>query len=122
MTNEIKDLFRLTLDLKISLNMFYIASEDNDADSPSRHTSALDCSLSESSWKLVESSFGPYSFDLMAIPSNIKKTRDGHNLRFFSPFPCEGSSGINVFSQSTLPDENYYVFPPFILIGPDKIS
>ena len=59
--------------------MFYVALEDNDANSPSRHTSDLDCSLSESSWKLVESSSGLHSFDLMAIPSNVKRTRDGHN-------------------------------------------
>ena len=97
--------------------MFYIASEDNDADSPSQHTSDLDYSLSESSWKLVESSFVPHSFALMAIPPNVKRNRDGHNVRFFSPFPCEGSSGVNFYSQSILPDENYYVFPSFILIG-----
>ena len=118
MTNEIEDLFHLSPDLNICLNMFYIVSEDNDADSPSQHTSDLDCSLSESSWKLVESSFGPHNFDLMKVPSNVRKSRDGHSLQFFSPFPCEDSSGVNNFSQSILPDENNYVFRSFILIGP----
>ncbi len=54
----------------------------------------------------------------MAIPSNVRKSKDGLPLPFFSPHPAIGSSGINVFAQDLSPTENYYVFLPFILIGP----
>ena len=99
LTNEIKSVFQFTLDLKVFLKLFHIPSEDNDSDSPSRHTSDLDCTLSKSSWNLIESSFGPHTFDLMAISSHIRKAKDGQELRFFSPFRCKDSSGANVFSQ-----------------------
>ena len=55
---------------------------------------------------------------MMAIPSNVITDSQGHSLKFFSPFPCEGSSGVNVFSQQISPVENYYIFPPLVLIGP----
>ena len=54
----------------------------------------------------------------MAIPSNVKEGKDGKPLNFFSPYPCAGSSGVNVFAQILTPAENYYAFPPFVLIGP----
>lgn len=53
----------------------------------------------------------------MAIPSNGRKYKDGCQLPFFSPFPTIRSSGVNVFAQDLSPAENYYVLPPFILIG-----
>ena len=120
--NNIKEVFQLTLDVNISLNMFQVASKDNNAYSPSRHTFDLDCSLFESSWKLVESSFGPHSFDLMAIPSNVRKTRDGHNLKFFSLFPCKGSSSVTIFSQTILLDENYCLLAIHSNWPSDRIS
>ena len=54
----------------------------------------------------------------MAIPSNVQKTKSGRILPFFSPYPCQESMGVSVFSQHLWDDENYYVFPPFALIGP----
>lgn len=62
--------------------------------------------------------FGPHSIDLMALPANVRFDRSGRRLRFFCPVPCHESFGTNVFSQSVAPDENAYVFPPFVLIGP----
>ena len=66
---------------------------------------------------MAEASFGPYLVDLMAIPSNVKRSRDGEKLKFFSPHPCKESSGLNVFAQNLSMNENYHVFPPFVLIG-----
>ena len=117
MTNEIKDLFFLTLKLNIHLNVYYVQSDLSDADSPSRFSSDIDCSLSDLTWALVDASFGPHSVDLMAIPSNVKRFRDGEKPKFFSPHPCKESSGVNVFAQNLSMDENYYVFPPFVLIA-----
>ena len=118
LTNEIKDLFFLSLKLNIDLKMFYIPSKLNDADTPSRFSSHSDCSLSDSAWNLLKDSFGPHTFDLMAIPSNVRRSKHGGKLNFFSPFPFEESSGVNVFAQSLSFEENYYVFPPFLLVGP----
>ena len=88
------------------------------SDSPSKFYSDLDCTLSQVTWSQVESQFGPHSFDLMATQSNVMKDASGRDLRFFSPLPMQGSSGVNIFSQDLLQYENYYVFPPFVLIGP----
>ena len=113
LTNEIEHLFFLSLKLNIDLKMFYIPSKLNDGDTPSRFSSDSDCSLSDSAWNLLEDSFGPYSFDLMAIPSNVRRRKHGGKLNFFSPFPFKESSGVNVFAQSLSFEENYYIFPPF---------
>ena len=118
LTNEIKGLFELTTRLNIALHVSYLPTELNSADSPSRHTSDTDCATSCSAWRTIERAFGPHTFDLMAIPSNVKEGKDGKPLNFFSPYPCAGSSGVNVFAQILTPAENYYAFPPFVLIGP----
>ena len=117
LTNEIKDLFFMTLKPNIILNLHYVPSTFNNADAPSRFSSDIDCSLSDNAWSLVETLFGPHSFDMMAIPSNVKKSKNGEKLRFFSPHPVAESAGVNVFSQNLLSNENYYIFPPFVLIG-----
>ena len=118
LTDEIKTLFLLCLNLNVSLNLYYLPSKCMPADAPSRFSSDIDCCLSESSWRLVDRTFGPHTVDMIAIPSNVRADSQGYSLKFFSPFPCEGSSGINVFSQQLSPAEIYYVFPPFVLIGP----
>ena len=53
----------------------------------------------------------------MALPSNVKKSRNGSNLKFYSPSHFNETSGVNVFAQSLSLLENYYVFLPFILLG-----
>ena len=105
------------MELNIALNMHYVPSKLNMADPPSRFYSDLDCALFTPPWNLVDKAFGPHSFDLMALPSNVKKSRNGCNLKFYSPSHFNESSGVNVFAQSLSPSENYYVFPPFILLG-----
>ena len=77
LTDEIKDLFRLSLKLNIILTLHYVPSKLNEADAPSRIYSDLDCSLSDSAWNLVDTTFGPHSFNLMALPSNVKKLETG---------------------------------------------
>ena len=80
LTNEIKDLFFMTLKLNIILNLHYVPSTFNNADTPFRFSSDIDCSLSDNAWFLVETLFGPHSFDMMAIPSNVKKSKNGEKL------------------------------------------
>ena len=103
MTNEINNLFLLSMNLNIALNMQYVLSKLNMADPPSTFYSDLDCALSTPTRNLVDKAFGPHSFDLTALPSNVKKSRNGCNLKFYSPSHFNKSSGVNVFAQSLSP-------------------
>jgi len=96
----------------------YVPTKDNPADAPSRSLSDLDCSLSLAAWHQVDTTFGPHTIDLMALPFNVQADRAGRPLRFFARLPCPQAAGINVFAQDISPDENAYVFPLFVLIGP----
>lgn len=114
----LKDIFSFTMSRNLSLNLMYVPSKDNPADAPSRCLSDLDCSLSPAAWHQVDTAFGPHTIDLMALPFNVQADRAGRPLRFFAPLPCTQAFGINVFAQDISSDENAYVFPPFVLIGP----
>lgn len=118
LTRVIKDLFNLCLKLNSSLNLYYMPSSEIAADAPSRVVSDLDCTLSSRAWNVLEKTYGPHDIDLMAIPSNVKCGTNGAPLKFFSPYPCPQSSGVNIFAQEIRSDDNCYVFPPFVLIGP----
>ena len=118
LTNEIKNLFSMSLKLNVTLNLQYVPSAAMEADAPSRYTFDIDCHLAEDTWRLVDRTYGPHTFDLMAIPSNVQKGRDGNNLPFFSPYICSGSKGVNMLAQPLPSQQNLYVFPPFTLIGP----
>ena len=74
--------------------------------------------LAPEPWKKIENRFGPHTIDLMALDSNAQVGRSGSALPHFTPFPTPGSRGANVFSQDIAPQENAYVFPPFVLAGP----
>ena len=64
--DSVKEILELSRLFNFIIDMHYIPSHDNHADSPSRERSDLDCTLSEKAWKLVESIFGPHTFNLMA--------------------------------------------------------
>ena len=102
----------------LSLSLHYVPSHLNPADQPSLFLSDHDCTLSQDRWKRIDTTFGPHTIDLMALPFNVRHNRSGNPLPFFSPFPCPQSAGTNVFAQSIARQENAYVFPPFLLIGP----
>jgi len=117
-STTLKSIFQFCAERNLGLSLRYIPSKDNHADGPSRVLSDLGATLSEDSWKVIERTFGPHSIDLMALPSNARRDHSGRRLRFFSLFPCQGSSGTNIFSQILSLYENVYVFPPFVLVGP----
>ena len=60
-SGRVKSLYDLSLQLNIVLNLFFIPSEVNSADFPSRVYSYLDCSLSDTKWALTDASFGPHT-------------------------------------------------------------
>jgi hypothetical protein len=117
LTKLIKSIFQCVLSLNCDLKLIYVPSEDNPADSPSRRLSLGDSRLSKFAWTSVEEQYGPHSFDLMALDSNVMKDSKGAPLQHYSPWPLPGSNGVNVFSQVLNKEENYYCFPPFCLVG-----
>ena len=98
--------------------LYFTPSARNPADAPSRVLSDKDCKLSASAWSKVQQAFGPYTIDLMSLDPNVQFDEKGVPLRHFTPFYTPMSSGINVFAQVISRDENAYVFPPFVMMGP----
>ena len=94
------------------------ALSSQQADALSRVLSDKDCMLAPEPWKKLENLFGPHTFDLMTLDSNVQIGCSGSPLPHFTAFPTPGSRGVNVFAQNVASQENAYVFPPFILVGP----
>lgn len=104
-SRNLADVFKRILEIvstyNIHLNLFYISSAYNPADTPSRVFPLQDSKLSPSAWVQMQAEFGGrsgYSADLMALPSNLQCALDGSPLPFFSPYPLPGSSGVNLFA------------------------
>ena len=121
LNTAIKDIFSITLEYDILLNLIFVPSAENQADEASRAIRKSDASLSDVYWCQIQKYFGGttgHTCDLMALDSNAKKDRNGHVLPHFTPCPTPHSTGVNVFSQDINASENYYVFPPFSLTLP----
>ena len=118
LNNVLKRLYSATLENNVHLTLQYIPSCSNPADAPSRQTSDLDCTLSPEVWAKVEERFGPHTIDLMSLDSNTQQDASGQPLKHYTPFFTPLSSGVNVFAQAIQRNENPYVFPPFVLVGP----
>ena len=115
LVSVLKSVFLLGLEYNVSLSLSWVRSKENPADAPSRKVSASDSMLSPPLRAVVQDSFGPFSFDLMALSSNVFHPPHSSPLPFFSEGPCRGCSGVNVFAQGK-PAGRLYVFPPFVLI------
>lgn len=113
----LRSLFLWTMDLRVSLRLHWIPTDANPADAPSRLLDRSDCMLSESLRRKLWSTYGPFSFDLMALPSNVLRDPSGRPLPFFSRHPVPAAVGTNVFAQSA-PRGRLYVNPPFAVITP----
>ena len=61
--------------------------------------------------------FGPHSFDLMALDSNCRRDRSGLKLPHYSPWPTPASERVNAFLQPIPLEHNIYAFLPFVLLG-----
>ena len=83
--DAIKEILCYSRDCNFSIHTYYVPSERNPADEPSRRCSDLDCTLSPDSWSLVERFFGPHSFDLMALDSNCQRDFCGNPLPHYAP-------------------------------------
>ena len=87
LNHVLKEIFDITLNANLYLQLHYIPSADNPADYPSRLLSDLDCMLSPTAWMHVETVFGPHTIDLMAVTANVQLDQQGRPLKFYSPFP-----------------------------------
>ena len=118
LNSALKSLYEISLRCNSHIKLYYTPSARNPADAPSRVLSDKDCKLSVPAWSKVQQVFGPHTIDLMSLDSNVQFDEKGMPLRHFTPFYTPMSSGINVFAQVISRDENAYVFPPFVMMGP----
>jgi hypothetical protein len=114
----LQKLFSVVANLNCDLRLQYIPSAENPADAPSRKLSLADARLSSTTWKKLQLLFGPHTFDLMALDSNVMRDNTGARLPHYSPHPLPLSSGVNILSQVLSTEENYYCFPPFCMLEP----
>ena len=112
----LKVLFTKVTALNCELHLSYISTSENPADAPSRRSSLADAKLSDLSWEKVERLYGPHSFDLMSLDSNVMVDKKGVSLPHFTPWPLPQSSGVNIFCQTLDHKANYYCFPPFCMV------
>jgi len=117
-SDVIKSVYETALKFNIALSLSYVPSKGNVADAPSRTLSQNDCMLTIPVWKQLEARWGPHTVDLMSLDSNVQRGADDQPLPHFTPWPTKNSSGVNVFAQSLNLQDNVYVFPPLILVGP----
>ena len=116
----LKQIFGVTIETNCALRLRWVPSTENPADAPSRESSRADARLVQSIWAFLQrelSGNAGFTFDLMALPSNVPIGVGGLPLKFFSRSPAPGSAGEDVFAQKCPRDEELYVFPPFVMIG-----
>ena len=107
----------------ILLELSYVPSKSNPADSFSCSLSKSDSMVSKHCWEMAEAEFGGLSghnLDLMALDSNAQCDQKGSPLPHFTPYPTPRLAGVNVFNQDLTNCDgvtvNPYVFPPFCMI------
>lgn len=89
--------FEFVVKHNIDLHLTYVSPVMNLADAPSRSLKSADTMLSDKSWSIVESHFGPNSVDLMSLHSNVMRSIDCKALKNFTPCHTPSPSGVNVF-------------------------
>ena len=76
----LKLMFALTLEVNFALQLEWVPSNDNEADAPSTEISFADARLPASLWLFLQKELAGhtcFTFDLMALPSNVPKGYDG---------------------------------------------
>ena len=104
LTEVLKSIFLFCLDNRVSLKMIWVSTHKNPADDPSRSLDRSDSALADDLRAALWKRFGPFAFDLMALPSNVMRSPGGRPLPFFSRTPMPSSTGSNVFSQEASSD------------------
>ena len=77
LSDVLQSLFLFCVDFNISLKMTWVSTHENPADAPSRALHRSDSLLAERLRKRLWSCYGPFSFDLLALPSNVFRDPSG---------------------------------------------
>ena len=116
LTGVLQSLFLFSLDCRAHIKLIWVPTDKNPADAPSRELDRADSTLSFRLRRRLWECYGPFTFDLMALPSNVFTDPQGRPLPFFSRFPHPSAAGVNVFAQRPPSGQLLYVFPPFSMI------
>jgi len=74
----------------------------------------INYTLSPSLWSVLNARMGPLLWDLMASDANVQAVAaGGSTLPRYTRWPAEGSSGMNVFSQTLTARPGLYTNPVF---------
>ena len=117
LVSVLRELFLFCVDSRIKLSLLWVPTAANPADAPSRVLDGGDSMLSAALRLQLWSCYGPFTCDLMALPSNALRSPAGARLPFFSREQHPSAAGLNVFAQPR-PRGRLYVFPPFTIITP----
>ena len=79
----VKCVFDCCREFHFSLDVHYVPSSKNPADSPSRKVSGIECTLSVRAWGQVELLFEPHTFDLVSLDSDCQ--HDERNRPVIAP-------------------------------------
>ncbi|KXJ07272.1 hypothetical protein AC249_AIPGENE19266 [Exaiptasia diaphana] len=117
LNDAVKQLFFTVARLNVLLQLAYIPTGGNPADSPSRRRSRLDCTLTPQVWERIEDEYGDtggHTFDLISLASNAMKDREGNMLPHFTPHTTPESLGVNLLAQdlSSYGEESVRVSAP----------
>lgn len=110
MLRVLKELFWLTVELKISLNVRYIPSSANPADKPSRRLTVSESMLSPRLWEDVQARYGGsagHTADLLSLDSNVQRDLAGQPLPHIAPWTTSEAFGVNIFSKRITPGTIY---------------
>ena len=107
---ELHKEFRLLWDTMCSLGVVLqvrrVASEDNEADAPSRYVDRSDYKLNAAWFDYLEALYGPHEVDLFASNVNAQLPR------FYSLHHCPNTAGVDSFAQDWA-SYNCYANPPY---------
>ena len=105
-------LLRLEVERNLVLDPFWLPSELNPADKPSRAGYLHEETLSAPLFAALTRRFGAFSIDAMASAANAQCAR------YVSRFPSPSAAGCDIFTFPLGAESNVYCFPPLPMIRP----
>lgn len=121
LNRAMKDIFLLTIELDMVLNLTFVASSENQSDEASRTIPKIDATLSLQ----IQNYFGGktgHTCDMMALTLNNKRNRSNQMLPHFTGYLTPNLAGVNTFEQEIVASENYYGFQSFNMTLPESLK
>ena len=111
-----KNLFWLQIHNRFHLDIQWVPSERNQADSMTREQVQNDILLNNNAFLELWKRFGPFHMDLMASSTNTQRDPSGKSLPFYSRYYISSARGTDVFSKDIGQPYLNYCFPPFKML------